>query len=156
MWAELRPAADVVRELPITFGGQRVGKVALDTAKPNDDVGERLDMPRRPPRVLVGEGVDRHVGVLLADFRGHVVDQVQERPRRRPFLFLQLLAVGAQTVVVAVILRDRDDLCLGIFAEVSQHLGGDELLDGLVGDADLGVTIEALAVDFAEVLRAVP
>ena len=36
---------------------------------------------------------------------------------------------------------------MGVFAQVSQHLGGDELLDGLVGDAHLGVTIKSLAVD---------
>ena len=56
-------------------------------------------------------------------------------------------------MVVAVVLRDRDDLHVGVLAEVSQHLGGDQLLDSLVGDAHLGVTIQTPAADLAEVLR---
>ena len=112
------PGDDIVAK-PAVFGGstgsQRVREAAFNRTEANDDVATRAECLRRFTRILIGEGINPEVGVIVPDVFSDRVDKSEQGCRRAAFPVVQGFADLALAPVAGIILRDADDGSLGMF-----------------------------------------
>ena len=152
--ADRPPALDVVHELDVLLVGalrDRVREVALDGAEAGHHVRARLDVLRRLARVLVGERLDDHVGELLLDGLGDLVDEGDHRAGVRLLAVVDLLALRTGAEVVPVVLADAVKGGAGILADAREDVGGDDAQDVRIRETELRAVLQALSVHLAEV-----
>ena len=124
---DFAPAFDVFAERLILFRRKGLRERTLDRAKPNNDVVARTSDLRRLAGVLVGERFDVNVRELFLDRFRDLVDAVKERTGGRAVFFVDFAALFALAVAAPVVLTDREERRLGVFAQrferVFRHLG---------------------------------
>jgi len=116
---------------------QRVAEAALDCAQPNDDIGPRPDGAGGLARVLVGKGVDQHIGVVRLDRLGDLVDKMEHRACMAAFAFVQGLAAVAGAEIGPVVLADREDTAVRVVPDPLAHFIDRDAHDIGIGQAQL-------------------
>ncbi len=147
--ANLRPVPHVLRERGVGRIIERHAEVALDGAKPHDNVGQRLDGHGCAARVLVRERVDSDIREFAPDFLGHIIDKRQHRAGVAAFGIVNGLTALALAGAVPVVLRHGNDRCLRRFAQPLLHTLNDEVSQVGIGQAQLRLVRGAFALDQA-------
>ena len=71
---------------------------------------------------MVGQGLDKKVGVLLFDFLGNLIDEMDDGARLRAFAIHDGLTLWALAGAVTIVLGDADHAGLGLFLDPLQSL----------------------------------
>jgi len=81
-----------------------VGETAFYRTKPDDDIGMRANGHRRFTRVLIGQGVDPYVRVIVFDIFGNGIYKANQRGGWTAFAIIEFFALLALTPVAGVVL----------------------------------------------------
>ena len=124
MLAKLAPLIEILDKsrgfglgicLRLHFHGR--APAAFDIAKTNDHVICRTQAERRFFRILICEGVEHDVGIILADIVCQAVDEADHGSGGRSVSLIQFPTFGTAAVIVPVVLCDGEYLAIGIFLD---------------------------------------
>ena len=110
-----------------------MGEAAFYRTEPDYDIVARLCYERCFSGVLVREGVNRNVGIVVLYLIGYTVDETEQRTGVTSFFLVDGGAFFAFAVVLVVVLRYGDYLAVGIFVEYLTHVLHDFFEYFLVG-----------------------
>ena len=104
VFGDLAPIGEVSQKRPaLGILGDGPAAVELDRAEHDLDIRGRLGFLGGRPRILVGQGGNG----LVREGRGHGVDEADDRPGRRAFLFDDFGTGRASAIGGIVVLADR-------------------------------------------------
>ncbi|OQA64494.1 MAG: hypothetical protein BWY37_02054 [Firmicutes bacterium ADurb.Bin262] len=143
---DINPAADIFPAVEVGAKGgvvgasrvvERMREAAFDGTQADDDVVARDNVFRRLAGILIGEGIDGDVRIIVFDGVGDGVDETDHRAGVGTFIVVDRLAVVADAVVAVVVLGQGHNLRVGVRAQNLAHLLDDDAQRVGVGQAKL-------------------
>ena len=150
---DFRPFRNVGRERGIRRIAQRLAKIALDRAQPNNDILLGLNCLRRLARVLVSEGIHCHSWKLGFDLLRDVIGEGNHGSRVAPLGIVERFAIRTLAMAVPIVLRDRDDLAIRALAEPFLDLLNHKVPQLRIREAKLSPLGRAFSLDQAVPFR---
>src|SRR5215510_10468268 len=104
-----RPTLDVPGKRCVGGMIQRLAEIALDRAKPHDDIRTWPQCLRGTARVLISQRINSDVGEFRANLFRDVVDEVQHRAGMTALPIIDRPALRTFARPLPIVLRNRDD-----------------------------------------------